>query len=38
VDSTSTPNISFNIYDDITGTNGKGMYNVDSKGDAVPAP
>jgi hypothetical protein len=39
VDSTSIPNISFNIYDDIGGvTTGVGMFNVNSGGGAAPAP
>ncbi len=38
VDSSSAPNISFNVYDDITGTTGVGMYNVNSTGGAAPAP
>ena len=35
---TSIPNISFNIYDDIDGTTGVGMFNVNSSGGAAPAP
>ena len=38
VDSNSVPNISFNVYDDITGTTGTGLYNVDSNGNLAPAP
>lgn len=38
VDATSAPNISFNIYDDITGTTGVGQFNVTSTGDLAPAP
>ena len=38
VDSTSIPNISFNVYDTITGTTGVGKYNVDSNGNDAPAP
>ncbi|OGP10140.1 MAG: hypothetical protein A3G39_05315 [Deltaproteobacteria bacterium RIFCSPLOWO2_12_FULL_43_16] len=34
----ATPNISFNVYDDITGTTGVGSYNVNSNGDPAPAP
>lgn len=34
----SKPNISFNVYDTITGTTGVGMYNVNSNGDPAPAP
>lgn len=33
-----TPNISFNIFDDITGTRGVGNYNVKFNGDASPVP
>jgi hypothetical protein len=36
VDPTSTPNISFNVYDDINGTTGVGQYNVNSGGDPAP--
>ncbi|HEY4485934.1 MAG TPA: pectinesterase family protein [Nitrospiria bacterium] len=38
VDSSSIPNISFNVYDTITGTTGVGQYNVNSNGDPAPAP
>ena len=38
VDSTATPNISFNIYDTINGITGVGQYNVNSNGDPAPAP
>lgn len=38
VDSGSVPNISFNIYDSITGTSGVGQFNVNSNGDFAPAP
>ncbi len=37
VDSSSAPNISFNVYDDITGTTGVGQFNVNSSGDLAPA-
>ncbi|HBR16687.1 MAG: hypothetical protein A3G39_03065 [Deltaproteobacteria bacterium RIFCSPLOWO2_12_FULL_43_16] len=33
-----TPNISFNVYDTISGTTGVGQYNVNSNGDPAPAP
>ena len=38
VDSTSTPNISFNVYDTINGTTGVGQFNVKSDGSLAPAP
>lgn len=38
VSSTSVPNISFNVYDDITGTTGVGAYNVNSSGVPLPNP
>ncbi len=38
VNADSTPNISFNVYDDISGTTGVGQYNVNSNGDPAPAP
>ncbi len=38
VDSSSAPNISFNVYDDITGTTGVGQFNVNSLGGLAPAP
>ncbi|MEW6682243.1 MAG: right-handed parallel beta-helix repeat-containing protein [Nitrospirota bacterium] len=38
VDATSIPNISFNLYDTITGTTGIGSFNVNSNGDPAPAP
>lgn len=38
VDATSAPNISFNVYDDITGDTGLGQFNVTSNGDNAPAP
>lgn len=33
-----TPNISFNVFDTISGTNGVGAYNVTSNGNPAPAP
>jgi len=33
-----TPNISFNVYDDIGGLSGMGQFNVNSNGDPAPAP
>ena len=38
VDASSVPNISFNVYDDITGTTGGGQYNVNSAGSFAPTP
>ncbi|HAG51891.1 MAG TPA: hypothetical protein DHU69_05180 [Deltaproteobacteria bacterium] len=36
--SSSTPNISFNVYDTIIGTTGVGQFNVKSDGSLAPAP
>ena len=33
-----TPNFSFNVFDDITGTLGVGSYNVNSNGDPILVP
>ncbi len=38
VDSFSMPNISFNIYDSLSGTTGVGLYNVTSNGLNAPQP
>ena len=35
---TTGPNVSFNIYDDITGTRGVGAYNLTFSGNPAPAP
>jgi parallel beta-helix repeat protein len=38
VDRSSVPNISLNLYDDISGTTGNGQFNVNSAGNPAPAP
>jgi hypothetical protein len=38
VDSTSIPNISFNVYDNLSGSTGVGNFNVSSTGVILPAP
>lgn len=38
VSADSTPNISFNVYDTLSGTTGVGLYNVNSSGNPAPAP
>lgn len=38
LDASSVPLISFNVYDDITGTSGVGDFNINSNGAPAPAP